>query len=97
MKKKLLPFVMELNLYLTQESGKLKEVVWLKLPHAGKVCRQINNNTHEPQQHFIPYINLLKIQRLSLLLHFHLPNLVQNAFCDSPQPGAIQGREFWEL
>lgn len=68
MKEKLVPSVMELNMHLVEDSGKLIQQEDLAgaqlLPLTNKVSLQISDNMHEVQQCLEPCICLPSIKKL---------------------------------
>lgn len=100
--EKLMPFVIELNMLLGQDLGKLVWETWWELeeleepPHRHRwacrpatTCGPITLRTHA---------NLFSIKNIwMLLLHFCLPNLIQNVPWSISQLRTIQGGEFWEM
>ena len=98
LREKLVPFVTELHSHLAQDLEKRAGEIWQEreepwpgccLSLASQAVRS-GDSMHQCPRSFLQEV------RTWLLLHFCLPDLMQNIACGQCKPGTLPGREFLE-
>ena len=96
LQENLVPFVTELHSHLARDLGKRTGEIWQEESGSG-CCLSLasqagrsGDNIHQRLCRFLQEV------RTWLLLHFCLPDLMQNIACGQCKPGTLQGREFLE-